>query len=59
MSHRFFRDFYLCTIVLPGYAYTKSIEETADESKSVVPKFFIQAFKALDYGSGQERGARR
>ena len=29
------------------------------EQPNFIPQFMIQAFKALDYGSGQERGARK
>ena len=42
------------------------INETGDdvlgkpmEQPNFFPKFVLQAFKALDYGSGQERGARK
>ena len=30
-----------------------------DQSEDKPPSFLIKAFKALDYGSGQERGARK
>lgn len=50
-----------------GYAYTKSTEvggegETADstdgEQQSSLPPIIVRAIKALDYGSGKERGER-
>lgn len=34
-------------------------QEKADEDSQSLPKILLQAFKALDYGSGQERGARK
>ena len=34
-------------------------EEKGDDDSQSLPKILLQAFKALDYGSGQERGARK
>jgi hypothetical protein len=48
------------------YAYTKPKQdptleslESGDEENAKLPSLMIQALKALDYGSGQERGARK
>lgn len=34
-------------------------EGSSEEEAKTLPSFLIQAFKALDYGSGQERGTRK
>lgn len=62
------------TAVCYVYAYNKPVVEgererdgegegevlgKAMEQPNFFPRFVLQAFKALDYGSGQERGARK
>ena len=56
----------LATIACYVYAYTKPKQdptleslESGDEENAKLPSLMIQALKALDYGSGQERGARK
>jgi hypothetical protein len=63
----------LAVLVSYGYAYLKPKSEvelvddmttnddviTDEKEEKSLPKALLQAFKALDYGSGQERGARK
>ena len=54
----------LATAASYAYAYLKPKGEDNDldgeeNKKSVLPPVLIKAFKALDYGSGQERGERK
>lgn len=37
----------------------EAASQEAEEGKTVLPSWLIKAYKALDYGSGQERGARK
>jgi hypothetical protein len=56
------------TAIAYAYAYLKpeseddgssSSDEEESQGNSGVKSLLIKAFKALDYGSGQERGARK
>ena len=55
----------LATAACYAYAYLKPAADgeagvsADDDEKSSLPLWVIQAFKALDYGSGQERGLRK
>ena len=42
-----------------AYAFLKPKVEGGGEEKSVVPEFISKGIKALDYGSGKERGERK
>ena len=51
-----------------AYSYARPKEDDGDDGDSVddeianksgAPSLLVKAFKALDYGSGQERGARQ
>lgn len=54
---------YVYSFVLPKAEVVEELSESDedqnDSSKDNVSKVFLQAFKALDYGSGQERGVRK
>jgi hypothetical protein len=50
--------------VLVCYAYVfifkaKNEQDAVGENKSALPSWVVKALKALDYGSGQERGSRK
>jgi hypothetical protein len=52
----------LATLACYGYAYLKpknDITSDNEDENQTLPPFLVKAFKALDYGSGQERGARK
>lgn len=55
----------VATAACYAYAYLKpkdtgyTSEEEGETERSSLPPFLVKAFKALDYGSGQERGLRK
>lgn len=51
----------LCYIYAFNFKKEETLEDSieSDEGKNGLSSIFIKAFKALDYGSGQERGARK